>query len=295
MILKKTPLLCHRNFLSIETDGLSPGKNSILLISILQKETQLLTQYMIEDLKEEPILLENLYSLGKGSTFTTWEGQNFIHRFLKEKERHYGFYRNFILLNLSQKIRDQSYLFPFTTFNRSQMENYFHITGSSYSGREVVSAFRHYLKSRDREELDLIFEHNLKNMTSLVQLDKKFSDHQQEKMSLFFNEELFTIEKIHRQGQDLEVEGRAKNVSPYFSSDHRYTLTIDKNFTIRIPLNKAPYDERNCYFVLTKDFPRLSNQSSIPMPKAIIILYLDDFIFNNIIALCRWILQERQS
>ena len=79
----------RENYLKIETSGLSREIDSIIVVSLVEKNSEVLKTFYLENLKEEKNLLEEVMPILQGKEFITYSGKTFDLPFIREKVKFY--------------------------------------------------------------------------------------------------------------------------------------------------------------------------------------------------------------
>ena len=169
---------CNVVALDIETTGLDPNKDSIILVGILQiSDAGGFTQFFCEDLYEEKLLLSFLISaLASADLIITYNGASFDIPFINKRLTKFGFdysipsHMNFDLY----KIFRGSYLKSLLpNMKQKTMEAFLGIHDSrtdKISGYESVQKYFRYLATRSTILKEEILLHNRDDIIQLEQL-----------------------------------------------------------------------------------------------------------------------------
>ena len=141
----------EKNFLIIETTGLSIKNDVIIAIGIIKNNT--IYQFIIEDLKEEIELINKANKIIRNEEIIAYNG-TFEKNFLTYKADTYKIPTDFNIKKLSQKIKNFKYLFPLENYSKNNLEEFFKIEGQPViSGKNVGENFKKYLLNKDRNKL----------------------------------------------------------------------------------------------------------------------------------------------
>ena len=283
-----------RNYLKIETSGLSKELDSIISIAIYEKDSKTAKIFYVENFKDEEKLLKEAVPFIEGKNFVTYSGKSFD---LQEISRKY----NFIY-----KLPSHS--------NKNLLKEFVKISDNNkkeYQGIKIKSLFKNYIEG-DKNAMGKIIEYSFNSIDNLVKLDESIREDLKNKIKIdilnseFFMEDFKILENI------IEISGKASYSKDYFATNSIYTLEIlnktneesflnlekyTKTFTLKINTDDGLYDENNkCFYLLKKELPfEINNKSEIKSPSKILILYYRDHIFENQKELCKKILELELS
>lgn len=310
----------RRNYLKIETSGLSRDLDSIISIGLAEKDSEKIKFYYVENFKDERLLLEEVLPLLNGKEFVTYTGKTFDLGFLNAKCQMY-FSRDFDfnLIDLQELTRSYKFVFNLPSYsNRALLENFLGPSRSSrdknYEGIKIKSLFKKIIEG-DKASMDRILDYSLVSLKNLILLDESIRENLKSQLSLRLLNKDFVLENFELLGNTIELSGRTTYSEDYFASRGLYSLEIfnsidkannfskaskflnlkgyPKSFIVKINTEDGLYDETNkCYFILKKDFPlELENKSNLKSPGKILILYYKDHIFENQKNLCKKIFE----
>lgn len=303
-----------RNYLKIETSGLSRDLDSIISIGIAEKDSHKIKIYYVESFKDERLLLEEVLPLIDGKVFITYAGKNFDLGFFKAKCQMYfskDFSFNFI--DLQEVTKAYNFIFKLPSHsNKVLLDNFLDTSNLSkekdYQGIKIKSLFKKFIEG-DKSSMDRILDYSLESLKNLILLDGSISENLKKELSfkeLCFD---FVLEDFKLLGNTIILQGKTNYQEDYFASRGLYSLEVfnkleeklsflnlkeyNKSFVIKINTEDGLYDEKNkCYFILKKDFSlSLENKSKLKSPSKIIILYYLDHVFENEKELCKKILE----
>lgn len=270
-------------FLTLETTGLSPQKDSICSIGLIDCKNSKCVIYLCDDLAFEGEMIQNFLCDYGGESFITWEGNNFSKRFFQERCRFYGIQSHISFYNFSQKVRDFSFLFPFSSLSRSALEDYFRLP-PSIGGKQMAKKYTSYLK-KEISEGDLCQE-AVEKLTAFSRLHNALCAYFQNQLSFSVREKYFELTSLKKDDHLALFTGKAPNQKDLFLSTSSYVLSIEEEiFQLELPMQQSLYDDRICSYILREDFYNLTFPSHLSSPAPIFILYLDNWIYPHVKAL----------
>ena len=314
-ILEREISPSKRNYLKIETSGLSRDLDSIISIGLAEKNSDKIKIYYVENFKDERHLLEEVLPLIDGKVFITYAGKSFDLGFLKTKSQMY-FSKDFDFkfIDLHEITKAYNFIFKLPSHsNKVLLYNFLDTYNLSkekdYQGIKIKSLFKKFIEG-DRSSMDRILDYSLESLNNLILLDEKIREILKSKLSFKVYSRDFTLEEFKLLGNTIFLRGKTNYPEDYFASRRLYNLEIfnsleekisflnlkkyKKDFVIKINTEDGLYDDNNkCYFILKKDFPLdLENKSKLKSPSKILILYYKDHVFENQKDLCKKILEE---
>ena len=310
----------RENYLKIETSGLSREIDSIIVVSLVEKNREVLKTFYLENLKEEKNLLEEVMPLLQEKEFVTYSGKTFDLPFIREKVKFY-FNRDLDLnfIDLQEITKKYNFIFNLDSHsNKNLLEKFIGLENlkeqKEYQGIKIKSLFKNYLEG-DRSAIEKILAYNFMSLENLILLDAKIKENLEKNLSLKILDFTFFIRDIKLLDNKLEISGVTNYGSDYFSNNELYTIEISgleeeekiceqeknkeepKNFSLKINTEDGLYDDKNsCYYVKKKglDFD-LTNPSKIKSPPQIQILYYKNHKFKNQVELMRKIIERELS
>lgn len=310
----------RKNYLKIETSGLSREIDSIIVVSLVEKNREVLKTFYLENLKEEKNLLEEVIPILQGKEFVTYSGKTFDLSFIREKVKFY-FNRDLDLdfIDLQEVTKKYNFIFNLDSHsNKNLLEKFIGLENlkeqKEYLGIKIKSLFKNYLEG-DKSAIEKILAYNLMSLENLILLDTKIKEELEANLSLKILDFTFFIRDIKLLDNKLEISGVTNYRSDYFSNNELYTIEISgleeeekiceqeknkevpKNFSLKINTEDGLYDDKNsCYYVKKKglDFD-LTNPSKIKSPSQIQILYYKNHKFKNQVELMRKIIVRELS
>lgn len=282
------------NYITIETTGLSPTNDVIILIGLCLCNK--IYQLIGENLKDEEIILKKTCDILKSKDLLAYNG-NFEGKFLREKLKLYGISYNIEIHSLVKKLRDYKFLFHLNKYSREFVEEYFNIErNTTILGNEVSISYQKYCKDMDISKLEEILKRNMENLKTLISLTNKIDLEIKNSLSIKISSYNFTIRKIDMIKNTILINGSGDFCVNYFNSNKNYTVRLAKDFKMELYTLSDLYDKDNyCYYVMARDYEGVSNSNKIKSPDKILILYYKDFIIDNIINIFKYIVSKNLS
>lgn len=302
-----------RNYIKIETSGLSRDLDSIISIGLALKSSEKIKFYYVESFKEERILLEEVLPIIEGKEFITYSGKSFDLKFLKTKcQMYFSKSFDFNFIDLQQVTRAYNFIFKLPSHsNKVLLKNFVDSFDSSsewtYQGIKIKSLFKKFIEG-DEASMDRILDYSFESLKNLILLDESIRKILKSNLSFKILNRDFLLEDFKLLGNTIELKGKTNYSEEYFASRGLYSLEVfnsienkkdyleltgyPKSFILKINTEDGLYDEDNkCFFILKKDLNlKLENKSNIKSPSKILILYYKDHIFENQKDLCEKIL-----
>lgn len=292
-IITKLNKKSAKNYLKIETTGLSKIKDTIITLSVIEKDRDYITTLVADDLKSEEKIIEFIKNNLNKKTYITFNASSFDGPFIDEKSSFY-FGKNLELefIDLQKLSKSYNYIFNLNSYSNKNLLSFFDIKESDIKGKDVSKLYKDYLLG-DKKSLDKIVKFATNNINNLFLLDEKLENFIKEKMTININKNKFLIKSITLNKNNLKIIGKTNFFKNIFITNENYTLNIDKDFTLEINAEDLPYDDINsCYFVRKSKFGNLKNKSKIKSPSGILILYYKNYLFDNIVELLRFIISK---
>lgn len=290
----------------IETTGLYPDKNQIILLGFIEKKSSgfVLKQFFAESLEEEPLLLiEGSKILNTSGYLITYNGKSFDIPFFRKRLLHYNLpdlrpLYNLDLYFLVRQYSDISKYLP--NLKQTTLENFMGFWThrlDTINGKESISIYYDYLDSFDDSLLKKILLHNSDDVSQLyrlIEVIKKTDFHK----GMFFLGYPITphifVSSIEIKKQALHIEGYCgddiKSYCGYDTYDINYDIK-DSSFDIKIPL--ISYNK--LLLVDFKNFP-LSEDNFIDSPNyasGCLVLYQNKTInYKDINLLVKFFLER---
>lgn len=302
-----------RNYLKIETSGLSRDLDSIISIGLALEYSDKIKIYYVESFKDERTLLGEVLPIIEGKEFITYSGKSFDLKFLKTKcQLYFSKDIDFSFIDLQEVTRNYNFIFKLPSHsNKVLLENFIDSSqafdGKDYQGIKIKSLFKKFIEG-DKSSMGRILDYSFKSLKNLILLDESIRKILKSNLSFKFLNDEFILESFELLGNTIELRGKTNYSEEYFASRGLYSLEIfnytedcktyldlkeySKTFILKINTEDGLYDEDNkCYFILKKDLAiKLENKSDLKSPSKILILYYKDHIFENQKYLCEKIL-----
>lgn len=262
----------NRLFLDIETTGLSPIDNEIVVISYASyfndkkcKVVQLISQ----DIKNEEKTLINQFitdTLGS-KIFLTFNGDEFEEKFLSEKMKKYKMDFKFDFSSLKSNIRHFGKYLKISSFSRENIENYFNISKERYYDIHKI------VKSMKKESIvsDDLIEHSKEEIKTLIEMYLAFDKIKKGKKAIIKGDSFYL--------DDFDIVGDIVNLQFITSKKYSYSefflengekLTLDSDKVILTIVAKSLEKGENSMILYETD-------------KEYLPLFInDDIIFENI-------------
>lgn len=223
----------YENYLKIETSGLSKDRDSIIAISLAEKNRDVLKTFYLENLKEEEKLLEEVLPLLYGKKFVTYSGKSFDLPFIREKVKFY-FNKDFDLhlIDLQEVTKKYNFIFNLESHsNKALLENFigkdYLKDQKEYQGIKIKTLFKKYLEG-DESAIEKILAYNFISLENLIILDRKIKKELEKNLSLEILDFTFFIRNIRLLDNSLEIFGMTNYDCDYFSTNFLYTMEINK-------------------------------------------------------------------
>ena len=302
-----------RNYIKIETSGLSRDLDSIISIGLALKSSEKIKFFYVESFKDERILLGEVLPILEGKEFITYSGKSFDLKFLKTKcQMYFSKDIDFNFIDLQEVTKTYNFIFKLPSHsNKDLLKNFVDSFDSSsewtYQGIKIKSLFKKFIEG-DEASMDRILDYSFESLKNLILLDDNIRNSLKSKLSFKILNYEFILESFELLGNTIKLMGKTNYSEEYFASRGLYSLEIfnsienkkdyldltgyPKSFILKINTKDGLYDENDkCYFILKKDLAiELENKSDIKSPSKILILYYKDHIFENQKDLCEKIL-----
>lgn len=221
-----------KNYLKIETSGLSREIDSIVAMSIAKKNSEILESFYIENLKDERKLLEETLPILSEKEFVTYSGKSFDLPFIREKVK---FYFNkdldFNLIDLQEITKKYNFIFNLESHSNKVLIDKF--IGqenlrdqNDYEGIKIKTLFKKYLEG-EKGAIDKILNYNYLSLKNLILLDAKINEKLEKNLSLEVLKFVFFIENMKLLDNTIEICGSTNYNKDYFSTNEKYTFEIN--------------------------------------------------------------------
>ena len=222
-----------KNYLKIETSGLSREIDSIVAMSIAEKNSEILESFYIENLKDERKLLEEALPILSEKEFVTYSGKSFDLPFIREKVK---FYFNkdldFNLIDLQEMAKKYNFIFNLESHSNKVLIDKF--IGQEnlreqkeYEGIKIKTLFKKYLEG-EKAAIDKILDYNFISLKNLILLDLKINEKLKKSLSLEVLKSTFLIENMKLLDNTIEICGSTNYNKDYFSTNEKYTFEINE-------------------------------------------------------------------
>lgn len=262
----------NRLFLDIETTGLSPVDNEIVIISYASyfndkkcKIVQLISQDIQND---EKTLINQFITDTLGSKILlTFNGDEFEEKFLSEKMKKYKMDFKFDFSSLKSNIRHFGKYLKISSFSRENIENYFNISKERYYDIHKI------VKSMKKESIvsDDLIEHSKEEIKTLIEMYLAFDKIKKGKKAIIKGDSFYL--------DDFDIVGDIVNLQFITSKKYSYSefflengekLTLDSDKVILTIVAKSLEKGENSMILYETD-------------KEYLPLFInDDIIFENI-------------
>ena len=221
------------NYLKIETSGLSKDRDSIIAISLAEKDSEVLKTFYLENLKEEEKLLKEVLPLIYGKNFVTYSGKSFDLPFIREKVKFYfNIDFDLQLIDLQEVTKKYNFIFNLESHsNKALLEKFigkdYLKEQKEYQGIKIKSLFKKYLEG-DKSAIEKILDYNYMILENLILLDRKIKKELDKNLSLEVLDFTFFIRNIRLLDNSLEICGDTNYDCDYFSTNFLYTMEINE-------------------------------------------------------------------
>ncbi|MFR2891307.1 ribonuclease H-like domain-containing protein [Peptoniphilus grossensis] len=221
----------RENYLKIETSGLSREIDSIIVVSLVEKNSEILKTFYLENLKEEKNLLEEVMPILQGKEFVTYSGKTFDLPFIREKVKFY-FNKDLDLkvIDLQEVTKKYNFIFNLESHaNKNLLEKFIGLEKlreqKEYQGIKIKTLYKKYLEG-DKSAVEKILDYNYLSLENLILLDAKIKEELEKNLSLKILDFTFFIRDIKLLENKLEISGVTNYGSDYFSNNELYTIEI---------------------------------------------------------------------
>lgn len=262
----------NRLFLDIETTGLSPVDNEIVLITYASyfndkkcKVVQLISQDIQND---EKTLINQFITDTLGSKILlTFNGDEFEEKFLSEKMKKYKMDFKFDFLSLKSNIRHFGKYLKISSFSRENIENYFDISKERYYDIHKI------VKSMKKESIvsDDLIEHSKEEIKTLIKMYLAFDKIKKGKKAIIKGDSFYL--------DDFDIVGDIVNLQFITSKKYSYSEFFLENGE-KLTLNS----DKVILTIVAKSLEKGENSMILyETDKEYLPLFInDDIIFENI-------------
>lgn len=221
----------RENYLKIETSGLSREIDSIIVMSLVEKNRDVLKTFYLENLKEEKNLLEEVMPILQGKEFVTYSGKTFDFPFIREKIKfYYNKDLDLKVIDLQEVTKKYNFIFNLDSHsNKNLLEKFIGMEKlkdqKEYQGIKIKTLFKNYLEG-DETAIGKILDYNYLSLENLILLDAKIREELEKNLSLKILDFTFFIRDIKLLDNKLEISGVTNYESDYFSNNELYTIEI---------------------------------------------------------------------
>ncbi|WZL74531.1 ribonuclease H-like domain-containing protein [Clostridiaceae bacterium 35-E11] len=284
----------HYAIFDIETTGLNPNLNHVILIGILYiKNNQvIIEQFFCNHRSEEKDLLTSFkQKIEAFDLLVNYNGNTFDIPFLNQRFSKHGInysigsYKSFDLLKLVRRVKKELNL---ENYKLKSIEEYLGIQRTDMiSGKDSVALYNQFEKTKNTQQKEIILLHNFDDLyylgKSLNILDNISYENIINASPQIFHvkkdENIYIANAIIKHGT-LEVEGIYKTDSTNSCIIHErgFSFHYDQStfkFSIRIPLYKGNLSSgKVCLYINAGDFPFSYVKKEIPssIPQNILLL-----------------------
>ena len=262
----------NRLFLDIETTGLSPVDNEIVVISYasyFNDKKCKIVQLIAQDIQNDEKTLINQFitdTLGS-KILLTFNGDEFEEKFLSEKMKKYKMDFKFDFSSLKSNIRHFGKYLKINSFSRENIENYFNISKERYYDIHKI------VKSMKKNSIvsDDLIEHSKEEIKTLIEIHLAFDKIKKCKKSIIKGDNFYL--------DDFDIVGDIVNLQFITSKKYSYSefflengekLTLDSDKVILTIVAKNLEKGENSMIIYETD-------------KEYLPLFInDDIIFENI-------------
>ena len=256
------------NYLKIETSGLSREIDSIIVVSLVEKNREVLKTFYLENLKDEKNLLEKVMPILQEKEFVTYSGKTFDLPFIREKVKFY-FNKDLDLkvTDLQEVTKKYNFIFNLESHsNKNLLEKFIGLENlrdqKEYQGIKIKTLYKNYLEGH-KAAIEKILDYNYLSLENLILLDAKIKEELETNLSLKILDFTFFIRDIKLLDNKLEISGVTNYGSDYFSNNELYTIEISG----LEEEEKFGEDEKNCqsenFYQYLNNYVSLRNYGSL--------------------------------
>ena len=262
----------NRLFLDIETTGLTPVDNEIVIISYASyfndkkcKIVQLISQDIQND--EKTLINQFITDTLGNKILLTFNGDEFEEKFLSEKMKKYKMDFKFDFSSLKSNIRHFGKYLKISSFSRENIENYFDISKERYYNIHKI------VKSMKKESIvsDDLIEHSKEEIKTLIEMYLAFDKIKKGKKAIIKGDSFYL--------DDFTIVGDIVNLQFITSKKYSYSEFFLENGE-KLTLNS----DKVILTIVAKNLEKGENSMIIyETDKEYLPLFInDDIIFENI-------------
>jgi hypothetical protein len=262
----------NRLFLDIETTGLSPVDNEIVIInyaSYFNDKKCKIVQLISQDIQNDEKTLINQFitdTLGN-KILLTFNGDEFEEKFLSEKMKKYKMDFKFDFSSLKSNIRHFGKYLKISSFSRENIENYFDISKERYYNIHKI------VKSMKKESIvsDDLIEHSKEEIKTLIEIHLAFDKIKKGKKAIIKSDSFYL--------DDFDIVGDIVNLQFITSKKYSYSEFFLENGE-KLTLNS----DKVIITIVAKSLKKGENSMILyETDKEYLPLFInDDIIFENI-------------
>jgi len=258
----------------IETTGLSPKFNRIILIGILYFENNniKITQYFAKSYDDEKeILLAFINELKNFDSYITFNGSSFDIPFINKRLKKYNIpyeIDNFHNLDILRIVKSNKDILGLKDFKLKTIEKFLGIEREdTISGRKSIELYKAYLNSKNNQIKNKILLHNYEDILHLVPTLKILDYLTIDRIFKFLPNEIkifpdksvkARISKYKINGDFIDISGNIiGNIDKDFISyNEGYSCTIskrEKEFNIKLPILNIKLPNDDTYYFINID------------------------------------------
>jgi len=301
-------------FFDIETTGLNPHKNQIMLIGFARFDRRgdfALNQLFLEDPCEEAEMLTIFHRIAASSGFfVTYNGNSFDIPFINTRMKKHSQNRKldaFYNVDLMRVIQTKHFDLPISNYKLKTVEKYMGIgRADQISGKESVDLYKNYLSTKDSSIQAKILLHNSDDIINLFKLLKIFDLAKEPEIFFDFSNEVIIANTVFR-FQSFKISGDfalskgiclIKQSHDFSYNDALFSFELDSKsgiFNLRLPLIRKTVNEKSYSLIDSKSITFASdcmNSFILKNPNKMIVSIDGMIDKKNIISLSSILLEK---
>ncbi len=172
-------------FFDIETTGLSPTNSALYMIGcVFCRDNQFkYIQWFADDFSSETIILKSFFEFQKNfNTLIHFNGSRFDIPYLKSCCNQYSLPYKFTYrtnIDICREILPYKKFLNMKSMRQTEIEKFLNIDRTDkYNGKELISIYKQYIKTKDKQLLQLLLLHNVCDLKGMLQITKilKYKD-----------------------------------------------------------------------------------------------------------------------